>query len=79
MTVMSADGYQPATVALERAELRRLFNCAHENWLWAPPAENPAVALVMPKVNDERKRVLSSKEWRVANACQPVAAAYLAT
>lgn len=60
---MIADGYSPATIDHERAELRRLFNFTRKNWHWAKPARNPASDVSAPTVNNARNRVLSNAEW----------------
>ncbi len=60
---MGAEGLKPATIALERAELRRLFSYAQRTWLWPQPAINPATGLNMPSINNERTRIISMEEW----------------
>jgi integrase len=55
---------EPATVQLERALLRRLFNYANKVWCWTEPGQNPAVGLTMPKVDNGRDRVMSLDEQR---------------
>lgn len=60
---MRQDGYEAATISLERAELRSLFNHAQRNWNWSEPGRNPASALTMPKIENSRDRVLSNAEW----------------
>ena len=55
-------GQAPATIALERALLRRFFKHARSKWSWAQPADNPATELSLPKVDNERDRVLSREE-----------------
>lgn len=69
---MVDDGYSAATVALERAELRKLFNYARTIWLWPEPQHNPASKLTMPKVDNARDRVLSNSEWRRLSAALAV-------
>jgi len=61
---MNTDNYQPATVVLEFAELRRLFNYAQAVWKWAQPAKNPTGGVNLPIIDNARDRVLSNKEWR---------------
>ena len=56
------DGRGPATIGLERAVLRRLFNYARTGWSWPGLADNPASGLTMPKVANERDRVMSADE-----------------
>ncbi len=53
-----------ATVQLERALLRGFFNHAHKVWCWSHPVSNPAVGLKMPKVDNNRERVMSEDEQR---------------
>lgn len=64
---LCADKRAPATIALERALLRRIFYYAEESWHWAEPARNPAVGVELPKIDNARNRVLSRKEWK--NLC----------
>lgn len=79
MSAMGHDGYKPATIGLERALLRRLFNYAAKVWHWSDPVKNPAVALVMPKIDNERDRVLTNKEWRkITEALQKCRNPYVA-
>ena len=63
MDAMRQDGYEAATVALERASLRSLFNYSRRIWSWPEPIHNPASGLDMPKVDNARDRVLSNTEW----------------
>ncbi|MHB1657290.1 MAG: tyrosine-type recombinase/integrase [Burkholderiales bacterium] len=68
---MRLDGYEAATIALERAGLRSLFNHAQRIWSWPEPSRNPASGLVLPKVDNARDRVLSNSEWdRLIDALQ---------
>lgn len=60
---MLRDGYEAASVGLERALIRRLFNYARKTWLWVEPASNPAARLTMPKIDNARDRVLTNAEW----------------
>lgn len=64
VSTMSQDGYGPATVGLERALLRSVFNYAKNTWLWAEPTRNPASGLNMPKIDNARDRVLTNAEWK---------------
>jgi len=59
---LGADGLGASTIHLERALLRTLFYHAHEVWNWSEPSENPATALKMPKLDNERDRVMSLEE-----------------
>ena len=63
INAMRQDGYGAATIALERAGLRSLFNHAQRIWRWPKPGHNPASNLVMPKIDNARQRVLSNGEW----------------
>lgn len=62
MTALSRDGLAPASVALERALLRGFFNFARKTWRWTTPTVNPATELKLPKVKNERRRVMSEEE-----------------
>ena len=55
---------KPATLQLERAVLRGLFNHARKVWRWSEPSGNPAVGLKLPRVNNNRERVMSVDEER---------------
>lgn len=61
---MQRDNFKPASIALERALLRQLFNHARKSWLWAEPVSNPATHLNLPKVDNARDRVLTNDEWQ---------------
>lgn len=63
--LMIQDGYSAATISLERAMLRRVFNYAKQIWRWVEPARNPAQGLKLPKIDNARDRVLTNKEWHV--------------
>jgi integrase len=62
MDRMTQDGTSAATVGLERALLRRMFNHAFSSWSWSQLLDNPATKLRMPVVDNERDRVLSYQE-----------------
>lgn len=51
-----------ATVGLERALLRRLFNYARVVWHWTEPYDNPATQLDMPVIDNVRDRTMSVDE-----------------
>lgn len=59
---MRRDRHSASTIALERAVLRSVFNHAYRTWRWNELHDNPATQLKMPKVDNERKRVLSVDE-----------------
>lgn len=65
---MQADGYKPATIGLERALLRQVFNFARKNWHWVEPSRNPASGLNMPKIDNVRDRILTNLEWQKIGA-----------
>lgn len=60
---MVAEGKEPATISLERAELRRLFNYARKVWRWTNPDRNPASDVRTPPVDNARDRIMTNKEW----------------
>ena len=62
------DRNSPATIQLERAMLRVLFNHAFAVWRWADLADNPATMLKMPQVRNGRDRVLSLAEQTLLDA-----------
>lgn len=61
--VMKKDGYEPATVHLERSLLRVVFNYARKGWRWTEPAINPATGITMPEIDNNRDRVVTNEEW----------------
>lgn len=63
INVMKDSGAAPASIALERAELRRFFNYAKGVWHWDSHTKNPAVGVDVPEVNNVRTRVLSNDEF----------------
>lgn len=66
---MQKEGYKAATIGLERSLLREFFNYARRTWRWAQPALNPASDLRMPKISNQRSRILSHEEqFRLADA-----------
>lgn len=62
MDALRLDDLSAASIGLERALLRALFNHANCVWNWAALVQNPTTKLKMPKVNNERDRVLSAEE-----------------
>lgn len=68
MNALAIDGQAPATIALERALLRRFFNHARTQWAWAQPSANPAIKLELPRVDNARNRVLSLDEQVLLDA-----------
>lgn len=65
---MMRDRNAASTIALERSMLRVLFYHAHSTWHWSDLQDNPATELKMPKVDNERKRVLSHEEKTLLDA-----------
>lgn len=63
LNAMIEDGFQPATIGLERAQLRRVFSYAWKSWNWYQPSRNPASPVDVPTVDNERTRILSIDEW----------------
>lgn len=53
---------EAATLHLERALIRRLFNYSRDCWNWTAPAKNPGTGLKMPTVDNGRDRVMSMEE-----------------
>jgi len=64
VNAMAEDGFSAATIGLEIAQLKRVFNHAAKVWLWTRPARNPAAGLLLPKVDNQRDRVMTRAEWR---------------
>jgi len=62
MNAMVDDGNAPATVSLERALLRGVFNYARTTWRWLEHRENPCTSLKLPQVKNVRKRSMSAEE-----------------
>ena len=62
MNAMVDDGNAAATVALERALLRGVFNYARTTWRWLEHRENPCTSLKLPQVKNVRKRCMSAEE-----------------
>lgn len=62
MNSMVDDGNAAATVALERALLRGVFNYARTTWRWLEHRENPCTSLKLPAVRNVRKRCMSPDE-----------------
>lgn len=79
LDAMLQEGYQSATVSLERALLRRLFNYARQSWNWPEPARNLAAGLKLPKVRNARDRMLTNAEWnRLSEALEDCRNPYIA-
>lgn len=57
-----AEGREPATLALEQAMVRGVFNHAKKSWNWVAPVTNPNAGLKMPAVDNARDRVMSLEE-----------------
>ena len=62
MESMTTDGNSPATVGLEPAVLRRLFNHAFTKWNWKELRDNPATRLDMPTQHTDRPNRLAEIE-----------------
>lgn len=62
MNAMVDDGNAAATVSLERALLRGVFNYARTTWRWLEHRENPCTSLKLPPVKNVRKRCMSAEE-----------------
>lgn len=60
---MRDDSYSEATVHQERALLRSFFNHCRDGWNWTKPMRNPAAAIKLEKLKNERDRILLKKEW----------------
>ncbi|MGB4063348.1 MAG: site-specific integrase [Azonexus sp.] len=56
-------GVAPASIELERAELRRFFNHAKKVWHWDSNTVNPATGVNVPTVDNVRTRILSNAEF----------------
>lgn len=68
MDAMRAEGAAPATMKLEQALWRGLFNHAFTQWHWKSLVDNPATKLKMPQVDNERERVMSEQEQALMDA-----------
>lgn len=68
MDAMRDEGVAPATMTLEQAMWRGLFNYAFSKWAWASLTDNPATQLEMPAVENERKRTMSHVEQSLLDA-----------
>lgn len=68
MDSMKDEGYCAATVGQERSLLRVLFNHARNVWTWPEPMRNPASGIKMPKIDNQRERVLTNAEWNRLSA-----------
>lgn len=68
MDAMRDEGVAPATMKLEQALWRGLFNYAVSVWSWASLKNNPATLLNMPAVDNERKRTMSHAEQSLLDA-----------
>jgi integrase len=62
MDACRAENREPATLQLERALIRRLFNYSRDCWSWKAPQKNPGTGLTMPSVDNGRERVMSMEE-----------------
>jgi len=62
MDASRAENREAATLQLERALIRRLFNYSRNCWNWNAPQKNPGTGLTMPSVDNGRERVMSQEE-----------------
>lgn len=58
------EGKGASTIRLEIAVLRQLFSYAIDTWKWGLRDGNPAANRKLPKIDNERDRVLSNNEWQ---------------
>lgn len=65
---MRRDGNAASTISLERSMLRVLFFHAVTTWDWQEVRDNPACHLKMPKVDNERKRVMTQSEQELIDS-----------
>lgn len=65
MDAMRKEGTAPATMKLEQALWRGLYNHAFTSWNWKSLDDNPATRLNMPQVDNERDRVMSMEEQKL--------------
>jgi len=65
---LRSDGLKYATVQLERALLRTIFNHCRFGWLWSELLDNPATNLKLEKVENGRERVMSEDEQQRLDA-----------
>jgi integrase len=68
MDAMRVESASPATMKLEQALWRGLFNYAFTQWSWKTLIDNPATKLTMPMVDNERDRVMSEEEQELLDA-----------
>lgn len=59
---MRHEGHSASTIALERSVVRVVFNYAFTVWRWTELFDNPATRLKMPKIDNNRTRVLTIDE-----------------
>ena len=67
MDKMGEEGLAPATIGQERALIRAVFNYAKNRWKWNLQ-ENPACGIDMPKIDNERDRVMTMDEQKRIDA-----------
>ena len=68
MDAMRKEKTAPATMKLEQALWRGLYNHAFTTWNWKSLDDNPATLLCMPQVDNERDRVMSMQEQELMDA-----------
>jgi integrase len=60
---LKKQGLSAATIHLEVAPLRQLFNYAKDTWNWKLEFGNPAANRELPTPDNARDRVLTNEEW----------------
>lgn len=65
---MKIEKHSASTISLERSLLRVVFYHAFAVWGWSELQDNPATQLKMPKVDNERSRVLTHDEQKLLDA-----------
>lgn len=68
MNAMRDEGVAAATMKLEQSVWKVLFNYAFKTWSWVSLKDNPATQLEMPRVDNQRMRMMSHDEQRLLDA-----------
>lgn len=63
ISALKDTGGAPASIELERAELRRFFNHAKKIWHWDSNTKNPATGVDIGTVDNVRTRILTNAEF----------------